>query len=255
VVDRWAAALWVVLASARMQVQDMRANQPGIVLGVVQPVVLLVVLLRYRELDTAAATRIAGGVALTALWASTIWTAGGILRREVFQGTLAANVTSVRPAYLVLLGKSLGATLRSGVVILATTAVTVAVLRAPVRLEASWWVAIGVAGALASATALGMLLACLFLLTRYGAQLSSALMYPVMILGGMLIPPDVLPAAVRWMSGLISLRWATELLAAGPGPRALAALGALTAAYFVLAVWAFGRVVDVARAEGTLDLA
>lgn len=257
--DRVLAVAWVFLASARMQLADLRSSQPALVVGVVQPVALTVVTVRSAgQLDPAAATRLAVGLMLTVLWASTVWNAGGILRREVWQGTLAANVVSVQPAYLVLLGKSLGATVGSAAAILVSTAATVAALGVPVRVGRPWWTAAALVVVVVSATALGMLLACLFLLTRYGPQLSSALMYPVFILGGLLVPAGLLPPGVDRLPALVSLHWAGRFLTGLPAGRidgpAFAAMTGLTVAYVAVALWAFARVVDKARRRGTLEL-
>lgn len=243
-----------------MQIQEMRASQAALVIGVIQPAVLIVVTFGLHDRpDPEVATRLAAGVTLTVLWASTIWTAGGILRREVFQGTLAANVTGARSPYLVVLGKTAGATVASAGSILATTAVTVTALGMPVRLGRPAWLVVCLLVTLASTSALGLLLSCLFLLTRHAHQLSSALMYPVFILGGMLVPTDILPQPARWVSALITLRWANEFLVAAASGRVEVAPGlvllALTGCYAVAAVVVFGHVVNRARRDGVLDLA
>ena len=111
---------------------------------------------------------------------------------------------------------------------------------------------------MASGTALGMLMSCLFLVTPYGMHLSSALMYPIFLIGGMLIPADVLPRPFQFVSALVSLRWAQEFLTAAatgrPDLRAYLIMVGLTIGYFVAAVWTFNRLVDRARRGGNLEL-
>jgi ABC-2 type transport system permease protein len=263
----WEAA-WVVWASARMQSRDLRGNKMVWIPTVVQPAALLIVTFAtFASARPRAGLRAGGlmdtasivvGVLLMALWGATIWTAGNILRRELLQGTLAVNFTGVRPPQLLLLGKCLGAASRVTAVIVVTTMVISAVLRAPLPLRNPFWLVLGLLVAVVSATALGMLMSCLFVLSRHGHHLSSMMMYPVYLLGGLLIPVATLPAWLRWMSSLVSLRWAGTFLAdAARGTVNLAALSttlALTAAYFLAAVAAFARVTDRARRRGTLDL-
>jgi ABC-2 type transport system permease protein len=83
-------------------------------------------------------------------------------------------------------------------------------------------------------------------------------MYPVFILGGLLIPPVLLPRWVGWASTLTSLRWAREFLAGAavgaPRPADLGMVLLLTAGYAVAGVAAFARVSDLARERGTLEL-
>ncbi|MET9760113.1 ABC transporter permease [Streptomyces sp. NPDC006372] len=252
-------ALWVLWTCARMQVKAMKGNELGLVIGVVQPVVLILVTVgAHTDEAPEVLTGWTVGVLLTTLWASTVWIAGGILRGELRSGTLARSVTSLRPGFLVLLGKCLGATARALLVISCSVAVTLLMSRAPVTADRPGWMLLGLLASVCSGAALGMLLACILLLTRYGLQVSAALMYPVFILGGLLVPPDLLPGFLHWLPSLISLRWAREFLtnaAAGTVSwQALIWLVALTTVYFLLAVKAFARVIDHARREGTLEL-
>ncbi|MFD7068309.1 ABC transporter permease [Streptomyces sp. NPDC059913] len=257
--ERLAGTAWVLWTCARMQAREMAGNHLGLIIGVVQPAVLVLVTVGSRtDQPTAVLTRWTIGVVLTSLWASTVWVAGGILRMELHYGTLAASVTSVRPGFLVLLGKCLGATLRSVVVIAVSVTVTVALTGAGMSLHNPGWLLLGALLTVASGASLGMLLACVLLLTQYGQQVSAALMYPVFILGGLLVPADLLPVQLRWCSTLISLRWAQDFLADAasgtPAPGSLGMAALLTLGYFVLAVVLFGKVVDRARKEGTLEL-
>jgi ABC-2 type transport system permease protein len=82
-------------------------------------------------------------------------------------------------------------------------------------------------------------------------------MYPVFIVSGMIIPLDLIPAGLREISRVISLRWAAEFLAEAAGGTlslsSLAALIGLTCAYFTVALTAFRALVHRARREGTMD--
>ncbi|GAA1029414.1 hypothetical protein GCM10009557_17800 [Virgisporangium ochraceum] len=249
----------VMLAAATMQVRQQGLNPGLIVLGMIQPAVLLVVTLRVASPSgPAGADRIVVAVILMVLWNTTIWMAGGILRSDLMQGTLTASLTGAYPAYLILFGKCLGALAHAAVVVAASAAATLLLIRTPVRIERPGWVLVGAMAALLSGAVLGTLLACLFIQTPYGAQLSGALMYPIYLLGGMLIPADVLPGPFGWLSSLISLRWASAFIshAASGSVRTgeLAALAGLTVVYGVVAVWMFERVVRNARESGRLAL-
>jgi len=253
------AALWMVWTAAVTQARMQGLNAGMIVLGVLQPAVFLAITLRTADrADAATVDRIVVAVVLTVLWNTTVWVAGGILRGEVRAGTLAANVTGAHHGYLILFGKCLGALAHASVVILASTAATLLATRTPVRIERPGWALTGAAVALLSGTVLGTLIACLFIRTQYGTQLSGVLMYPVYLAGGMLIPPDVLPAPVERLSALVSLRWASAFVTHAVGgsvrPGELIVLCGLTIAYAALAVWLFDRVVHNARGGGRLVL-
>lgn len=249
----------VAVISARTQLHEMVQNKSMLVLGAVQPAVFLTVALVPAEHTTAQdGTRVAFAVLLTALWGSTVWGAGGILRRERFQGTLGRVLSGVRSGLVVVAGKSLGATLYAAVVTVVTVIVVLAALRQPVALGNVGALVLGLLVVLFSGTALGVLVSALFVLTRFGPQLSSAIMYPVFLLGGMLIPLDLLPAPLRLLSALVSFRWVQQFFtAAVAGSTDWTALGiafALSAVYAILAGTAFRKVVDRARRMGNLDV-
>lgn len=131
-------------------------------------------------------------------------------------------------------------------------------MRQPVSFAHPGWLVVGFVVLLASGSAIGLLIGSVFVLTRYGAQVSAFLTFPVILLGGMLIPPEVLPTPLGWVSGLISLRWLQEfLVTSSTGTPNFTALGyavLLTVGYALAGILLFGRIVDRGRREGSLDL-
>ncbi|WP_043734249.1 hypothetical protein, partial [Nocardia asiatica] len=111
----------------------------------------------------------------------------------------------------------------------------------------------------ASGIAAGFALCTMFTLTRHGVQVTAALNYPIMILGGMLIPAHLLPAPLALAAKLISLSWAYQVLtpiADGNSPpiAAVISLVLITAGYYAVGRLLFSRIVRRARVKGTLDL-
>jgi ABC-2 type transport system permease protein len=256
--SRLGSAAWVLWVSAVLQWRS-AVGLFSLVTTMVMPATFLVLTSRLAgDHGSEAATRLVVAVALMSLWASTVWGAGGILRRELRDGTFAAAVAGLHSPQLVLLGKTLGGTVYSVMVIAPTSAIMVVLLRMPIQVGDPFWLVLGMLVAVLSGTALGMLLACVVLLTRHGSQLSSALLYPVYLLGGLLVPPDALPAVLRPVSAVISLRWVTEFLVATAVGRVsfapLAATVGLSALYFALGRLGFAKVLDLARKDGRLVL-
>lgn len=159
----------------------------------------------------------------------------------------------------VLVGKSIGATLRSALFIVPTVAVASLAAGHAIPIRDPLPFTVATVAVLASASVLGMLLSCVFVLTRAAPRVAEALTYPVFILGGLVIPLSLLPSWVRPLSVVISLRWGGELLrAASRGSaeelRAWVLLLTTTAAYATLAWLLFERVLRKARRDGTLEL-
>lgn len=251
--------LRVFHASALLQLRTQRSTF-FVVSGIVQPAGFLGVTLMARRggqnLDPAA---LALGLALVGLWGTTIWQAGFVLRGERWQGTLAPVLS--RPASLgvVLAGKAAASTLRSSLFVVPTVVVAAALAgesvpaRHPVALLAA---ALGV---LVSASIFGMLVGCLFVLSRSAGRIAEAATYPIFILGGLVVPLSLLPRWLRPLADGVSLHWGAELLHAAsvgtaqPG-RAWLLLAVTTACYGAGAAILFGRMVDRGRRDGSLEL-
>jgi ABC-2 type transport system permease protein len=258
-VRRARRTLQVMWISASLQLRAQR-HPTFLVLGLVQPAAFFLVTAlasrRGNDIDLAAA---ALGTGLIALWGATIWSAGSILRSERWQGTLPGIVA--RPVGLgpVLLGKSLGATLLSALSIGATVSTVAWAIGHPIRVEHPLAFLAALVAVFASATVLGLVLSCVFMLTRAAPRISEALMYPIFIVGGMLVPVQLLPGWAQPASNGVSLYWGSRLVkeASVGAPQRLGdwlGLALTTAAYGLLAHLSFSRVVDRARREGSLDL-
>jgi ABC-2 type transport system permease protein len=247
------------LTAVRMEQRAMRGNPLLLVNAGMLPAVFLVIAVETGRPDPDGAAELVVAVMLTALWGSTVWMSGGVLRRERTYGTLARCVCGVWSPYLVLLGKSLGATVTSVAAIVVSTGATAAALGLPLSVAHPGLIVLSLVVLVCSATALGALVSCLFLVTRDGLVWSHALMYPVFALGGLLIPTDRLPGWLRWVPELISLHWIKDsMVGAADGGVTLAPLGVaivLTLGYLCVAGFAYRRSVRAARKEGTLDLA
>jgi ABC-2 type transport system permease protein len=231
-----------------------------IVLGFVQPAAFtLVVLLSRRDHAGADMSAAALGAGLLSLWGSTIWQAGQILKFEKRQGTLIQIM--VRPCSLaaVLLGKSLGTTVRSVLSIAMTVGLMSFLVGHGIRIAEPLLMVATLAVVIASASVLGMLLSCLFIMVRAASRIAEALTYPVFILGGILVPLSLMPRAVRPFAEVVSLHRGGELVqAAATGVPQSGTSWLLfllnTAAYGLLAVAAFRVVLRRARSAGSLEL-
>jgi ABC-2 type transport system permease protein len=204
---RPSASLAVAFEAFVMQFKTARENHSNLIIGIVQPAsFLLIVALAARGTGRVDVGQAALGVILLSLWGATVWSSGSVLRAERWQGTLAPLLA--RPAGLgpVLVGKGAGVTGVALVLIGSTVTATAAVLGDPITVRAPLPFVAALAAVVVSATALGLLLGCVFMLTRAAGRISEALMYPVFILGGMLVPLELLPRWVEPLSTLVSLR-------------------------------------------------
>jgi ABC-2 type transport system permease protein len=259
--NRWSSSVSVLLACARHQILvSVRSWHFYAILAIVQPGVLLLVTLslpRRSQVTTYYVSQAALGVLLISFWSCILWTSANILRRERMEGTLASCLTGVRDLRLVLVGKLLGTNAISALITMLTVMTVLAALRQPVRFDHVGWLVVGLLALFLSGLILGVGMASLFVLSRFGPQLSGALMYPVFLLAGLLTPLSALPSGIRWLSWGISLRWTKTFLAStiqsSPDLPALGMVVILSAGYAIVAAVAFRRFTMIALREGTID--
>ncbi|WP_280243770.1 ABC transporter permease [Nocardia abscessus] len=250
----------IMSASARMQILLIRRSPMAILTTIAMPTVLYLITVSGQNREAALSNEKALAAAtLSALWAATLWTSGGIMRWEIIEGTLGRNLTSRVDARVVILGKCMGASFFN-LAVLSLTSGFLAVV-SDIRISVGSILLLSAALILIAASGIGagFVLCTVFTLTRHAVQVTAALNYPIMILGGMLIPGDLLPGPLALPAKLISLSWATQILTAiaeGKNPPATAVvfLLLLTALYYVIGQMLFTRIVQRARVKGTLDL-
>jgi ABC-2 type transport system ATP-binding protein len=228
--------------------------------GVINSLMFLsiLVLSRREPLDPAATTSILTGTALAAFWASSVWGGVAILRRERWMGVFSRSLTGVQDPLVLLTGKLLGASVLNLGVVLASLAAGCLVFGLRPAIGNPLGAALGLGAVCLSGAAASLLVGALLVVSRHGTAISGAIGVPVSLLGGTLLPLSFLPEPATWLSRLISLSWLQDFLRtaiAGPldwTPFAWAV--ALSVAYAAVGVRVFGRMIDRARREATLDL-
>lgn len=257
--QRLSVAVTAFVESARLQILVVRRHPTLPVSTIIQPIVfLLLVDARQHPTTPAQTTSALVAVTLTAMWGSMLWTSGGILRREIADGTLARSVTAIADARIVVIGKCAGATLLCFLLVVGTSVGMALALRVDVALGSIPALVTGLLLVALAGTALGYLFAGVFVVSRHPSHLTAALTYPILIVGGLIIPSSMLPVPLSYLSYGISLSWAHTFLdhaAVGTFDATAAAMTVgLTTLYFIGGGRLFAQLVRHARHEGTLGL-
>jgi ABC-2 type transport system permease protein len=226
----------------RFQFTESVRHQATVVLAVLQPMVFLTLALTGSTAGQGSnGSRMVVGSVTMALWSTTQWSAGTILRREMITGTLASLITRPTPLLSLVMAKSAGAA-TAGLGLALPPAVAAAFLSgngiSVPRLGALLLLAVPSA---VSAAAMGLLLSTVILVSRAGLRIVGLLTFPTLLFGGFLVPTTALPGYLRWIGDLVPLRWIAEIMSSGaqgrvPAVTSLLALTVLTALY-----WAAGR--------------
>ncbi|MEU6548669.1 ABC transporter permease [Streptomyces sp. NPDC046915] len=246
----------VLIRSAYLHGHELRANPALAVIGLVQPAAVQTLLLSTHRVDDP--TALVAGSCLMTLWTATVWSSGMLLRREIRLGTIAGLLTRPTDLRWIVAGKALGASTAALLLNLLVAAVLPPALGYHLHVARPALLPLAAVLALASATAVGTLLAGLFISSRAAGRIAEALLFPVFLLSGALLPISRLPTWLHWPSALLDLRWLREItLAAMNGSdlpsHAVTILLACTAVQYATAHAVFGRLLQRARKEATLD--
>ena len=248
------------VASARMQVSLGLVNSMTYAAGLLNAMTFLgiLVLSRTATPDTATATAMVTGSALAAFWASCVWGGVAVLRRERYWGVFGRSLTGVQNPLVVLTGKVAGYSLLNLAVVLLSLVGGCLLFGLRPSFAHPLAALLGFAVVLGSGTAASLLVGGALVVSRHSLAISSAIGMPVTLLGGTILPLTVFPEPVRWVSHAISLSWLQEYLGStasgSPDWAALCWAVALSVVYAVIGVRVFGRMLDRARREATLEL-
>lgn len=225
---------------------------------VIHPIAYLSVILLSGTANRSLFLHTIFGIYLSVSWAVCVWGAATLLARERAMGTLSRTLSGVVDSRVILLGRSFG----TSVLALSTMAIILLVYALSVGEAANLgdfvYLTLGHVAAILNGTAVGLLIGTVFVLTRFGPQVSALLTIPVLLFGGLLIPLEWLPGILRIPSALFALRWLNEYFqSVATGHIQMVPLGlffVLCVIYFVVGWYAFGRVAERAKSRGDLAL-
>lgn len=200
------------------------------------------------------------GPMLVAVWQMALFVAGVIVSREREQGTLEPLVASPAPASVVLVGR-ITAIVGYSLLGFVEAVVIAVVFDRPVTVHHPGVFALAAVLTAAAAAATSLVIATLLVWSRTAITYQNSISYPILVLGGAVVPVALLPGWLQPVSRLVFLSWSGDLLRASLHPATvpqpalrLAMLAGLGIIGFVgghqLLRTALGR----ARRDGTLAL-
>ena len=216
------AQLRAIIASAKIQLLIVAKRPMNIATGIITPWMFLSLFLipRIGNLNQDQITHAISATITASFWAASIWSGAGIIRREKWMGTLGHTLSGLLSPMAAILAKMLGA------VAYDVTLITI------------------------STTSF-----CL-INSRNPFHLTNAFGTPMLLLGGLLIPPSYLPPVVSWVSALINLYWLRQFLSSlttTPDWSSLL-IGCLVSICYLLGAWLCIRhMVTRAKVRGTFE--
>ena len=198
------------------------------------------------------------GAAVMGMWSSVSTSAGSAMQRERWWGTLELLVAAPRHFSLVLFPSTLG--LATVGIYNLTATLLWGRFAFGIHVPIAHWLlfCLSVGGTVLAFGGLGLLFAVSFVRFRAAWVLGNFFEYPVWLICGLLVPLALLPAWVRPISWVLAPTWGMNAirqsaLGGSPVNDLLICLG-LGLAYVLIAVLVTDRVLQDARARGTLSL-
>lgn len=200
--------------------------------------------------------------AVMALFQMALLVSGEIVDVDRWFGTLELLLASPAALPAVVLGRIAAVTVVSLVSIVEAGLVARLGFGVTVAVHHPWWFVAALLSTALATAGWATAMSGTFVLARSARTFQNSISYPFLLLGGALVPVDLLPGWVQPLSRLVYLSWASDLLRATlraePVPHALASVAvvlALGAAGLALGWWMLGRIVDRVRATGTVTYA
>jgi ABC-2 type transport system permease protein len=257
IASRIGDACWAGWRGMVLQLHEARRSPVLLVHGVVQPLVIVSLTLYSRQgTKSEYVGQVLAGATTLSLWTVVLWSSGTMLLRDRMAGALATIMARPLPLTAILLGRTLFVALTAiasnGLVVFLVTRARgdlALVLPSPGTLLVLAVLAAG------SAACLGVLLGAVVLVSRGAAMVIDTFVYVIFVLGGLLIPVNLLPAVLRWPAEAVSLHHVAIMVVHHRLESAQAlAVGALSIGYLAAGIAVMAAAARRARREGTLDL-
>jgi ABC-2 type transport system permease protein len=197
--------------------------------------------------------------ALIALWGTSLMVAGEIIDNERWAGTLEGVIATPTPLGVVVLGRVLAVMIVGCLGFVESWLVAALLFDVVVPIPHPGWFIATLAVTVFAMAGTATIMAAVFVLARTARTFQNTLSYPVYVLGGVLVPVELLPAWVQPLARVVFLSWASDLfrdsLTAVPVDRPLARLAVvavLGALGFAAGRWALRRILEKVRVTGSL---
>lgn len=194
------------------------------------------------------------------MWSTALWTGGSVMRDDRWAGLLEVHAASPQPYGLVVSARVAAVVLLSLLVIPIT--LLTAALTYGVDIQVMHWglllTTFGVTALAVVGT--GIVFSSMTILSRAAITFQSAASYPFLLLGGVFVPLELLPAWVQPFGRLVFLSWSSDLVRDSVTQplvdNALPRLGMvvlLGGIGFVAGLWLVRVVIDKVRLSGEIS--
>ncbi|MFQ6073593.1 MAG: ABC transporter permease [Candidatus Bathyarchaeia archaeon] len=253
--------LRVIYSAFRMAMLHWMADPQWVIPNVIAPFVFtFVALTLFKEASGPFGLYAVLGGGMMGMWGNTLYSSGFAIEFEKWQGTLEEVVATPSNLMHIIAGRSVSNALFGLTNMVAILLIASLVFRVPLGVANPFLFALSIVLTLLSVSALGLIFASAFVLTRYAQVFTNGLEFPIYVISGSMFPIALLPFWVHPASYILGPTWGIEAIrmAAGQGNVSLSfwldtgVMLLITLAYVAIATFLFKKVEEKSRRDGTL---
>lgn len=196
---------------------------------------------------------------LISMWGVSLWTGGSVMRDDRWQGRIEVHLATPSNYGLVVSARVAAVIVLSMLAVPLTLVTALLTYGVDIRIAHPWLLAGAFLVTAAAVVATGIIFSSMTLISRAANTFQSAASYPFLLLGGVFVPLDLLPAWVQPIGRAVFLSWSSDLIrdavsspvVADPWLR-LAIIAGLGAAGMALGQWLVRVIINRVRVTGEL---
>nr|MDO8133105.1 ABC transporter permease [Candidatus Njordarchaeum guaymaensis] len=200
------------------------------------------------------------GGGMMGMWGNTLYSSGFAINFERWQGTLEEVLAAPSNLMHVIAGRSIANALFGLVNMVAILLIATLVFQVPLDVDNPALFSIAIVLTLLSVSALGLIFASSFVLTRSAQVMTNGLEFPIYIVSASMFPIMVLPFWSHPASYILGPYWGIEAIREAASVEYFAhgfwvdigAMILITLGYLAIAVFLFKKVGDKVRRDGSL---
>ena len=253
--------LRVIYSAFRMAMLHWIADPQWVIPNVIAPFVFtFVALTLFKEASGPFGLYAVLGGGMMGMWGNTLYSSGFAIEFEKWQGTLEEVVAAPSNLLHVIAGRSISNALFGLTNMVAILLIASLVFRVPLGVANPVLFALSIVLTLLSVSALGLIFASAFVLSRYAQVFTNGLEFPIYVISGSMFPIALLQLWIHPASYILGPTWGIEAIRIAAGQEIISlafginvgVLLLITLAYVGIAMFLFKKVETKSRRDGTL---
>ena len=254
-------ALRVVYSAFRLAMLHWIADPQWVIPNVIAPFVFtFVALTLFKDASGPFGLYAVLGGGMMGMWGNTLYSSGFAIEFEKWQGTLEEVVAAPSNLLHVVAGRSVSNALFGLTNMIAILLIASLVFQVPLGVSNPALFGVAIVLTLLSVSALGLIFASAFVLSRSAQVFTNGLEFPIYVVSGSMFPIALLPFWTHPVAYVLGPTWGIEAIRAAAGEANvlaafwldIAMMLLITAGYVVLAAYLFKEVETKSRRDGTL---